>query len=186
MFPCLCYLLPPCRMLRNLPHSTSKMAQQTAAVIGAGTCGLSTLKTLREDGFRVTGFERRERVGGLWAYTDDPSMTSALKTTRALISKHTCGMTDFSMPDKYPSHLSTDQFQEYIESYAKHFDLLQDITFNATVTRTVRNEDDTRRRLEILISGEERIEEFDKVVFCHGYQTKPSMPQFEGQEFFTG
>ncbi|EAT80967.1 hypothetical protein SNOG_11923 [Parastagonospora nodorum SN15] len=131
-----------------------------------GTCGLSTLKTLREDGFRVTGFERRERVGGLWAYTDDPSMTSALK--------------------KYPSHLSTDQFQEYIESYAKHFDLLQDITFNATVTRTVRNEDDTRRRLEILISGEERIEEFDKVVFCHGYQTKPSMPQFEGQEFFTG
>ncbi|KAH4044842.1 hypothetical protein HBH92_170680 [Parastagonospora nodorum] len=173
-------------MLRNLPHSTSKMARQTAAVIGAGTCGLSTLKTLREDGFRVTGFERRERVGGLWAYTDDPSMTSALQTTKALISKHTCGMTDFPMPDKYPSHLSTDQFQEYIESYAKHFGLLQDITFNASVTRAVRNEDDTRWRLEILISGEKRTEEFDKVVFCHGYQTKPSMPQFEGRELFTG
>jgi dimethylaniline monooxygenase (N-oxide forming) len=43
--------------------------------------GLSTLKALREDGFRVAGFERRERVGGLWAYTDDPSMTSALKST---------------------------------------------------------------------------------------------------------
>jgi dimethylaniline monooxygenase (N-oxide forming) len=46
-----------------------------------GTCGLSTLKTLREDGFKVTGFERRERVGGLWAYTEDTSMTSALKSS---------------------------------------------------------------------------------------------------------
>jgi dimethylaniline monooxygenase (N-oxide forming) len=46
----------------------------------AGTCGLSTLKTLREDGYKVTGFERRERVGGLWAYTDNTSMTSALKS----------------------------------------------------------------------------------------------------------
>jgi dimethylaniline monooxygenase (N-oxide forming) len=73
-----------------------------------------------------------------------------------------------------------------MESYAKHFDLLQNITFNASVTRAVRNEDDTRWRLVILISGEERTEEFDKVVFCHGYQTKPSMPQFEGQELFTG
>lgn len=46
-----------------------------------GTCGLSTLKTLREDGYKVTSYERRERVGGLWAYTDDPSMTSALKSS---------------------------------------------------------------------------------------------------------
>jgi dimethylaniline monooxygenase (N-oxide forming) len=51
-----------------------------------GTCGLSTLKTLREDGFKVTGFEQRERVGGLWAYTDDTSMTSALQSTYILYS----------------------------------------------------------------------------------------------------
>lgn len=36
------------------------------------------LKTLREDGFKVTAFERRKQVGGLWAYTKDSSMTSAL------------------------------------------------------------------------------------------------------------
>ena len=36
------------------------------------------LKTLREDGFKVTCYERRQQVGGLWAYTEDTSMTSAL------------------------------------------------------------------------------------------------------------
>jgi dimethylaniline monooxygenase (N-oxide forming) len=36
------------------------------------------LKTLREDGFKVTAFERRKQVGGLWAYTKDTSMTTAL------------------------------------------------------------------------------------------------------------
>lgn len=87
---------------------------------------------------------------------------------------------------EYPSHLSSDQFQEYIESYAAHFDLLKDIVFNASVTRTTRNKDDTRWQLEMLVNGEARIEEFDKVVFCHGYQTKPKMPKYEGQELFEG
>lgn len=36
------------------------------------------LKQLREDGFAVSGFERRGKVGGLWAYSDDTSYTTAL------------------------------------------------------------------------------------------------------------
>lgn len=144
------------------------------------------LKTLREDGFKVTCFERRKQVGGLWAYTDDTSMTSALPSTRALISKYTCGMTDFPMPDDYPSHLSTAEFQEYIESYAKHFDLLRDIVFDASVQRATRTEDDKRWSLEMTVNGEHESRQFDKVVFCHGYQTKPVMPVFEGKELFKG
>lgn len=62
------------------------------------------LKQLREDGFRVTGFERRDKVGGLWAYSDDTSYTTALPRTMANISKFTCGFSDFPMPD---SQLST-------------------------------------------------------------------------------
>ncbi|KAF1842858.1 putative dimethylaniline monooxygenase [Cucurbitaria berberidis CBS 394.84] len=162
------------------------MGQQRVAVIGAGTCGVSMLKTLSEDGFKVTCYERRKQVGGLWAYTDDPSMTTALPSTRALISKYTCGMTDFPMPDKYPSHLSSAQFQEYIESYARHFDLLKDVVFGASVIRATRNEEDTAWRLEMLVNGEPQSKEFDKVVFCHGYQTNPEMPDYEGKELFKG
>jgi dimethylaniline monooxygenase (N-oxide forming) len=87
---------------------------------------------------------------------------------------------------EYPSHLSSVQFQEYIESYARHFDLLKDIVFGASVTRATRNTGDTRWRLEMLVNGQKRTEEFDKVVFCHGYQTKQVMPKYEGQETFDG
>ena len=42
------------------------------------------LKTLRDDGFAVTLFERRSRVGGLWAYSEDPSHTTALPSMSSL------------------------------------------------------------------------------------------------------
>jgi hypothetical protein len=54
-----------------------------------GSSGLSMLKTLRDDGFKVICYERRSQVGGLWAYTDDKSMTTALRSTKANISKYT-------------------------------------------------------------------------------------------------
>ncbi|OAG10080.1 putative dimethylaniline monooxygenase [Paraphaeosphaeria sporulosa] len=162
------------------------MAQQTVAVVGTGACGLSMLKTLREDGFKVTAFERRKQVGGLWAYTKDATMTTALPSTRALISKYTCGMSDFPMPDHYPPHLTQAQFQEFMESYAKHFDLLKDIVFDAALKRVSRNEDDTKWRVELLVMGEIRVEEFDKVALCHGYQTYPQMPKFEDEKKFEG
>ncbi|KAK9419667.1 hypothetical protein SUNI508_07153 [Seiridium unicorne] len=158
----------------------------TVAVIGAGPTGLSMLKTLREDGFKVTCFERRKQVGGLWAYTDDKSMTSALRSTVANISKYTCGMSDFPMPDKYPHHLSSAEFQDYLESYAKHFDLLKDIVFGASLKQVNRSKDGTKWRLELERDGKSQFEEFDKVAFTHGYQTKANMPLFEDQEKFEG
>lgn len=36
------------------------------------------LKALRDDGFKVTLYERRSKVGGLWAYSDNTDYTTAL------------------------------------------------------------------------------------------------------------
>jgi len=49
-----------------------------------GPSGLSMLKALREDGFSVTVFERRSRVGGLWAYSDDTTYTTALPSKSSI------------------------------------------------------------------------------------------------------
>lgn len=73
-----------------------------------------------------------------------------------------------------------------MESYATHFDMHKDIVFNASVKQAYRNEDDTKWLLDLVINGEPRVEEFDKVAFCHGYQTKAKMPDFEGVEKFEG
>ncbi|KAH8671502.1 putative dimethylaniline monooxygenase [Xylariales sp. PMI_506] len=160
--------------------------EATVAVIGAGPAGLSMLKTLREDGFKATLYERRSQVGGLWAYSDDTTMTTALRSTEANISKYTCGFSDYPIPDKYPHYLSQAQFQEFLEGYAVHFDLLKDIVFKTLVKRVFRNDDDTKWVVEVEIDGKIQSVEYDKVSFCHGYQTKKNMPKFQGQEEFEG
>lgn len=73
-----------------------------------------------------------------------------------------------------------------MESYARHFDLLKDIVFDASVQTATRNENDTKWNLKIAIDGETKIEKFDKVAFCHGYMTQAVMPEFEGKELFEG
>lgn len=59
----------------------------TDVVGSVGPAGLTALKSLREEGFDAVAFERREAVGGLWAYSHDPEYTSALDDTTANISK---------------------------------------------------------------------------------------------------
>lgn len=83
--------------------------------------------------------------------------------------------------------MKSEDFQEFMEDYAKHFDFLKDIVFNTTLRKVSRNKDDTMWSLEIQTAGEEaRTLEFDKIVLCHGYQTKAVVPRFEGQEKFKG
>lgn len=43
------------------------------------------LKALHEDGYTVTAYERRDRVGGLWAYTENTAYTTALQSMLARI-----------------------------------------------------------------------------------------------------
>ncbi|KAF4965417.1 hypothetical protein FSARC_6768 [Fusarium sarcochroum] len=164
------------------------MSKFSVAIIGAGPTGISMLKQLLEDGFRATLFERRSTVGGLWAYDADHGWTTALQGTRALISKYTCGFTDFPIPDEYPVHLSRAQFQEFMQNYVDHFGITKHIVFNTSVKSVDRNSDDDGwlLQLEQVENGEIKSLGFDKVVFCHGYQTKRIMPSFPGQETFEG
>lgn len=73
-----------------------------------------------------------------------------------------------------------------MEDYATHFDLIKDINFDTSVKRVVRNEADTKWLVETEKEGKIEKLEFDKVAFCHGYQTKAVLPVFDGQEKFEG
>lgn len=78
-------------------------------------------------------------------------------------------------------------FQEFMEDYAKHFDLLKDIVFDTTVRRVARNEADTKWLVQVEKQGGAVEElEFDKVALCHGYQTLAKMPTYPGQDKFEG
>lgn len=49
---------------------------------------MTALKELRELGFNVTLFERRDDVGGVWTWSEDHSVTTALKETIVCNSKY--------------------------------------------------------------------------------------------------
>jgi len=80
-----------------------------------------------------------------------------------------------------PSH-----FQEFMEDYARHFDLLRDIVFGANVKLVRRSDDDSVWLVDVERDATTETLEYDRVAFCHGYQTKADVPQFEGQDQFKG
>src|SRR3569833_316683 len=86
----------------------------------------------------------------------------------------------------FPTFMAPAQFQEFMNEYATQFDLHKDIVFNATVKSVTRNANDAKWSIAIERDGSQELLEFDKVAFCHGYQTKAKIPTFEGQDKFEG
>ncbi|KAJ0313013.1 hypothetical protein Brms1b_007484 [Colletotrichum noveboracense] len=138
------------------------MSRGTVAVIGAGPGGLSALKELREVGFDVTLFEKRSDVGGLWTFSDDPSVTSAMAY--------------------YPAHISAQEWSDYYKMYAKNFELYDNIVFNADVDSISRE----KGKWMVHVKGEATPRPFDRVVLASGSETTPVYPVIENLEQFEG
>jgi dimethylaniline monooxygenase (N-oxide forming) len=86
-----------------------------------------------------------------------------------------------------PAFPSGAQVQEYIESYATHFELQKYTRLNTSVTSITRNAHDTKWIVHLLgLDQVEQTIEFDKVAICSGAWTHPRIPEFEGREKFQG
>ncbi|MCJ1355306.1 MAG: hypothetical protein MMC33_005297 [Icmadophila ericetorum] len=162
------------------------MEKQKVAVVGGGAFGLAAVKNLRDEGFDVTCFEKRNTIGGLWASARETDITSTLPTTLSNVTKYRSCYTDFPVPDEAPPYLPAPDVYEYIKSYAKHFDLYPHIKLNTTVRIVTRNEDDTQWQLVVVDAAGEATYEFDKILFCQGATEQPHLPKFDGRESFTG
>ncbi|KAK7408117.1 hypothetical protein QQX98_009708 [Neonectria punicea] len=154
------------------------------AVVGAGPAGLAAIKSLLEEGFQVTGFERRPDVGGLWAFSNNPEYTSATKGTRAQLSKFLLPFSDYPVPDDFPLHPAAADLHAYYQSYATHFGLLDKIIFNVSVSSVAKTQDGGRWALHV--EGEDTPRVFDKVVVASGSEVTPSIPAVEGLHLFEG
>lgn len=53
-----------------------------------GPAGMVALKESRDLGFDVTVFEKRNDVGGVWAWSKDEGATTALKETKLCNNKY--------------------------------------------------------------------------------------------------
>lgn len=149
-------------------------SQVRVAVIGGGPQGLCTLKNLLEEGFDATLFEQRGCIGGLWAYTDDPNVTTVLESTLANISKYKNCFADFPTKDEDPVYLNQKQFLRYLQDYVQIFRLGEKIQLNTVVLEVVRlagAQEGWNVRMKISPhkdDQEEKYSSFDKVIIATG------------------
>ena len=103
-------------------------------VIGAGWSGLASCKSMLEEGLSVVAIEKRDGIGGVWRYSDDPSIPTVMKTTCCTSSTTVTEMSDFPMPEEMGMFPHNIDVKEYLESYAEEFNLVPHIRLNTSVS----------------------------------------------------
>jgi cation diffusion facilitator CzcD-associated flavoprotein CzcO len=147
------------------------------AVIGAGPCGLTTLKTLRQAGLDARGFEAGDRVGGQWVLDNSSGTSAAYHSLRTNTNPAMSRFTDYSFPADYPDYPSHDQMAAWFGHYAQQFGLDGAIAFGTRVTRVEPVSDGG-----FVVSATGRpAERFDSVVAATGNLWDPVRPEIFGR-----
>ncbi|WP_433829203.1 flavin-containing monooxygenase [Actinoplanes sp. CA-015351] len=149
-------------------------------VVGAGASGLAAIKSLREQGFAVDCYERETSVGGAWNWRHDRS--PIYSGTHLISSRPLTEFPDFPMPDTWPDYPHHSQVLEYLERYAKHFRLDQDIWFGMEVSSAVPAGDG---KWDVTIrstgGGSSRVQRYAAIVVANGHNWEPLKPAVEGE-----
>ena len=143
------------------------------AIIGAGFAGLVAAKTLKEFGHLVTVYEKVADVGGVWA----SSRTYPTLSTQS--DKGSYCFSDWTMPPEYPEWPFAHQVQNYLASYADHFQLNKHIFLSEQVLEVRRLADG-----DWALRSSKRTERYDFVVVASGIFSLPYIPDFAGREEF--
>ncbi|CAI9098718.1 OLC1v1035409C1 [Oldenlandia corymbosa var. corymbosa] len=100
--------------------------EESICIIGAGISGLLACKYAVSKGFSPVVFESSSSIGGVW--------TKTIGTTKLQTPKPLFQFSDFPWSSSVDTDIPTShQVLDYIESYAKHFDLYPYIRFNTKV-----------------------------------------------------
>ena len=182
----------------------------TVAIIGAGVQGLGALKNLVEASddkvaFTTTIFERRDTIGGLWAYTTDTNIPTVIPTTLGNVSRYKNCYTDFPVEDAdfdpeerklhedFGVYLGQKGMMRYLERYVAAFGLRRHIKFRSEVVGIERNHDEGRGDLRLRTHGGEggkemveEVQQFDKIMVASGAYAIPFTPQIGRLDHFKG
>lgn len=180
--------------------------ERQVAIIGAGISGLLACKYALSKGFHPVVFEAKSGIGGVW--------TKTVQTTKLQTPKAAYQFSDFPWPSSVTEDFPNQhQVFEYVESYARHFDLLRHIKFNtkvASIEYEGPSEEEMRSwsmwggagepfssklgtwkiAVEDTISLSNEVYLVDFVILCIGrFSDVPNIPEFppnEGPEVFHG
>jgi len=146
------------------------VSEVNTIIIGAGAAGLAVSASLKQAGISNIILEQSNNVGATWRKHYDRLHLHTDKRNSSL----PCA----PMPKDFPRYPSRDQVVEYLENYAKQFEL--DIHFDEQVTSAKRIDGQWQVKTESTLHAAPNL-----VVAC-GYSRHPLIPEWKGKDTFPG
>jgi dimethylaniline monooxygenase (N-oxide forming) len=144
-------------------------------VIGAGVGGIAAMRPLGQAGIAFDCFDERDRVGGIWAYEEEPGRTCAWAMLNMNSPRGTYDFSDFPMPAHYPDFPRREQVWAYLDAAIDHYGLRPAIRLDTRVERVEKAGGAWR---VTLAGGDSRL--YRAVVVANGHHNIPRLPEVEG------
>ncbi|XP_026664598.2 probable indole-3-pyruvate monooxygenase YUCCA9 [Phoenix dactylifera] len=146
-------------------------------IVGAGPSGLAVGACLKEQGVPFVILERSDCIASLW-------QKRTYDRLKLHLPKQFCQLPKLPFPEDYPEYPSKKQFIDYLESYAKHFDI--NPRFNQSVQSARYDETCGLWRVRTAGSGAE-VEYIGRwLVVATGENAERVVPELEGLGQFGG
>jgi len=147
-------------------------------ILGAGVSGLTVAKEFKEAGISYHQVEKEKIVGGLWNIKQ--SKTPLYDNTYLISSKKMTQFPSFAMPEEFPDYPHHSQVLEYLQAYAKHHNLLENINFETKIIGIEKLEENW----EVTLNNEEN-RLYKGIIIANGHLWDPLVPElsqgFEGE-----
>lgn len=154
--------------------------KSTIAVIGAGLCGLTTIKELVEAGHDVICFEKNHDIGGVF------SEGSSYDSVQLTVSNYFMAFSDFMPYGESLRFWTRTEYKDYLNRYAEHFGIRKHIKFGYAVEKMRRLEAGTWELTVQSQTGDRLTTTVDRVAICSGQFQTPNIPVLPGLESFSG
>jgi len=149
-------------------------------VIGAGPCGLTTVKNLLAAGLHeIVCYDDGTAIGGNWVFDERSGRGSVYDATHLISSKRLSEFEDYPMPPDYPDYPSHRLVRAYFEDYAAQFSLMRFIRLESRVDAASLL---SNGKWSVVVSDAKgaREEIFDDLIVCSGHHRVPFVPEVAG------
>jgi len=160
------------------------MEHPTVCVIGAGSSGITVMKSLKENGIPFDGYEKGSDIGGNWRFQNDNGLSNIYKSLHINTHRDRMEFRDYPMPKHYPDYPGHEPIQNYFLDYVNHFGLRDHISFSNGVQKAELNQDGTW----IITPDKGKPKQYDVLLVANGHHWSERWPdprfpgKFSGKE----
>ncbi|CAH9073682.1 unnamed protein product [Cuscuta europaea] len=147
-------------------------------IVGAGPSGLAVGACLKEKDVPYVILERADCIASLW-------QKRTYDRLKLHLPKQFCQLPNYPFPDHFPEYPSRNQFIDYLESYAKHFDITP--RFNECVQSAKFDEKSNMWKVRTVSPAGEDVEYICQwLIVATGENAECVVPEIEGLKEFDG